>query len=142
MIHGHGGNIYEVAGVLNCRPSEILDMRSNINPLGPPPGLLEYLMANMDAITRLPEVDAGSTVERFILIKLLGGLSANEVWQRLAREKILIRLCANIQGLSDRFIRISLKMPGDNRLLASSLLAVGCGSETQADGLNKLRVAC
>ena len=65
MIQGHGGNIYECAGQLNCRPSEILDMSSNINPLGPPPGLLQYLKENMDAITRLPEVDAGSTVERF-----------------------------------------------------------------------------
>jgi threonine-phosphate decarboxylase len=78
----------------------------------------------------------------FILIKLRGGLSANDVWQRLARQNILIRRCANIQGLSDRFIRISLKTPDDNRLLASSLLTIGCGSETEADGLNKLRVAC
>jgi hypothetical protein len=76
MIHGHGGNIYEIAGRLNCRPSEILDMSSNI------------------------------------------------------------------QGLSDRFIRIALKTPADNRLLASSLLTIGSGSETQADGSNKLRVAC
>jgi len=65
MIHGHGGNVYEVAGRLNCRPSDILDMSSNINPLGPPPGLIEYLKANMDAITRLPEVDAEFTIKRF-----------------------------------------------------------------------------
>lgn len=43
MIHGHGGNIYEVARQFDCRSSEILDMSSNINPLGPPPGLLQYL---------------------------------------------------------------------------------------------------
>ena len=65
MIHGHGGNIYEFARQFNCRPSEILDMSSNINPLGPPPGLLQHLKANMDAITRLPEVDAGLSVARF-----------------------------------------------------------------------------
>jgi len=65
MIHGHGGNIYEVASRFDCRPSEILDMSSNINPLGPPPGLLQHLKENMEAITCLPEVDAGLTVRRF-----------------------------------------------------------------------------
>lgn len=65
MIHGHGGNIYEVASRFDCRPSEILDMSSNINPLGPPPGLLQHLKENMATITCLPEVDAGLTVRRF-----------------------------------------------------------------------------
>ncbi len=65
MIHGHGGNIYDVARQLNCRPADIIDMSSNINPLGPPPGLLQYLKDNLDSIMRLPEVDAGITVKRF-----------------------------------------------------------------------------
>ena len=65
MIHGHGGNINEVARQLNCSPSEIIDMSSNINPLGPPPGLVQHLKSNLDAITRLPEVDAGETVKQF-----------------------------------------------------------------------------
>ncbi|MCP4628604.1 MAG: pyridoxal phosphate-dependent class II aminotransferase [bacterium] len=374
MIHGHGGNIYDFARRLNCRPSEILDMSSNMNPLGPPPGLLQYLTENMEAITRLPEVDAGSAVERFgrfigvdsdcllagngttqfiyaipqmlktskalivgptysdygdacrlqgipctfllanesgefnpdieqldraldkvdtificnpnnptgalipadalrdlcrshseknfiidesyldfvpnaenetmvnsglnnvmvllsvskifkipglrtgfikacgdriekfkqhllpwstnslaqlaidyiadekvmiqafiketrhnilnqrrqfysalgnaghfrlfisqapfVLIKLRGGLSANYVWQRLARKKILIRRCTNVQGLSDRFIRISLKSPDNNRLLAARLLAISRGAEKEGGSLEELRVAC
>lgn len=65
MIYGHGGNIYEVARLFNCRPSEIIDMSSNINPLGPPPGLLQHLKNNLGTITRLPEVDACITVKRF-----------------------------------------------------------------------------
>jgi len=65
MIHGHGGNIYDVARQLNCRLADIVDMSSNINPLGPPPGLLQYLKDNLDSITRLPEVDAEVTVKRF-----------------------------------------------------------------------------
>ena len=32
MIFGHGGNIYEVARQLNCRPSDAIDMSSNIDP--------------------------------------------------------------------------------------------------------------
>jgi len=373
MIHGHGGNIYEVARRFDCRPSEIIDMSSNINPLGPPPGLLQHLKENLEAITRLPEVDAGSTVRRFaefigveserllagngttqfiyaipqvlesarvlivgptytdygdacrlqgvphifymtkesedfipdieaieqdlqpadtificnpnnptgtlipaadlkslcrcypkknfiidesyldfvphaanetmvhagldnvivllsvskifkipglrtgfitgaaagiekfrthllpwstnslaqlamdyiaehkamiqefidetrryissqrqqfcntmektadlriyngqasfILLKLQGELSANDVWQKMAEDKILIRSCANVQGLSDRFIRISLKTPEANRLMASRLLAIDRGAEKSRGGLTALRMA-
>jgi threonine-phosphate decarboxylase len=374
MIHGHGGNIYEFARRFNCRPSEIIDMSSNINPLGPPSGLLQYLKDNMDAITRLPEVDAGLTVKRFgsfidvdsdqliagngttqfiyaiprvlnsgralivgptysdygdacrlqgipytvfkadesrefkpgieqidqalekfdtificnpnnptgalipadalrnlcrshskkkfiidesyldfvpnaenqtmvdsgldnvivllsvskifripglrtgfitasgdsieklrshllpwstnslaqlaidfiaerkalvksfisetrlyiknqrqefykaiehvdhfrsfqsqapfVLLKMRRGLSANYVWQRLAREKILIRRCTNVTGLSDKFIRISLKSPDNNRLLAARLLAITNGAEKEVGSFKKLQVAC
>jgi len=42
MLGGHGGNIYEMARRLGCAPSEVIDMSSNINPLGPPPGLVNY----------------------------------------------------------------------------------------------------
>ena len=68
MIHGHGGNIDEVARQINCQPSEIVDMSSNINPLGPPPGLLQYLNDNLDAITRLPEVDAAETLKELRVV--------------------------------------------------------------------------
>jgi hypothetical protein len=50
MLGGHGGNIYEVARRLGCAPSEFIDMSSNINPLGPPPGLVNYLEKNIDTI--------------------------------------------------------------------------------------------
>ena len=33
ITFGHGGNIYEVARQYKCRPSDIIDMSSNINPL-------------------------------------------------------------------------------------------------------------
>jgi len=58
MITGHGGNIYDVARRLGCKPFEIIDMSSNVNPLGPPPGLKEHLKENLDLINALPEVDA------------------------------------------------------------------------------------
>jgi len=43
MLKGHGGNSIELARQLGCSPHEIIDMSSNINPLGPPPGLIKYL---------------------------------------------------------------------------------------------------
>ncbi len=65
MIDGHGGNIYHLAAQLGCCPDEIIDMSSNVNPLGPPPGLLEYLRNHLDGIKALPEVDSGAAVSAF-----------------------------------------------------------------------------
>lgn len=58
MIRGHGGNIYQLAERLGCRPEQIDDMSSNINPLGPPPGLAEFLAGHTAAVCALPEVDS------------------------------------------------------------------------------------
>lgn len=65
MLKGHGGNIYDLAQRLGCNPFEIVDMSSNVNPLGPPPGLNEFLKDKLTTIVALPEVDARSTVEGF-----------------------------------------------------------------------------
>lgn len=65
MITGHGGNIYDVARRLECKAFDIIDMSSNVNPLGPPPGLKEYLKENLNSITALPEVDAKDIANKF-----------------------------------------------------------------------------
>jgi len=65
MIGGHGGNVYALARRLGCAPTDILDLSSNVNPLGPPPGLREHLAGHLDAIAVLPEVDSGEIVERY-----------------------------------------------------------------------------
>jgi threonine-phosphate decarboxylase len=65
MLNGHGGNVMETARRIGCDPSEIIDMSSNLNPLGPLPGLLDYLKNRIDVITTLPEVDAATVVAQF-----------------------------------------------------------------------------
>ena len=60
MIEGHGGNIFALAERLGCRPEDIVDMSSNINPLGALPGLIEHLRERLERISMLPEVDAHS----------------------------------------------------------------------------------
>jgi threonine-phosphate decarboxylase len=65
MIIGHGGNIYDTAAGLGCDPSDIIDMSSNVNPLGPPAGLGAFLKENLEAITALPEADAALLVRSF-----------------------------------------------------------------------------
>jgi len=65
MLGGHGGNVYEMARYLGCAPSEIIDMSSNVNPLGPPKGLVDFLKKNIDAVTCLPEVDSREITNHF-----------------------------------------------------------------------------
>jgi len=65
MLHGHGGNRIELARKLGCSPQEIIDMSSNINPLGPPPGLIRYLKHHIDVVGSFPEVDGREISERF-----------------------------------------------------------------------------
>lgn len=65
MINGHGGNIYAMAQRLGCTPFEIIDMSSNVNPLGPPPGLVSFLKEHINEITALPEVNAKRIVNDF-----------------------------------------------------------------------------
>jgi threonine-phosphate decarboxylase len=65
MIIGHGGNIHEIASKLGCAPSEVIDMSSNVNPLGPPPGLVEHLKQELSVIESLPQADAKAINESF-----------------------------------------------------------------------------
>lgn len=65
MIFGHGGNIVQIAKIMGCNPEEIVDMSSNVNPIGPPPGLEAYLKKRIDQSRILPEVDAASAVGAF-----------------------------------------------------------------------------
>ena len=65
MIAGHGGNIYDLARRLGCRLADIVDLSSNVNPLGPPPGLSDYLSQHMDVIGSLPEVDNRGIIQDY-----------------------------------------------------------------------------
>ncbi|MBC7319248.1 threonine-phosphate decarboxylase [bacterium] len=53
----HGGNIYKFARILHREPSQILDFSANINPLGFPQGLKEYLYHSLDSIICYPDPD-------------------------------------------------------------------------------------
>ncbi|MFW5976339.1 MAG: threonine-phosphate decarboxylase CobD [Bacillota bacterium] len=51
----HGGNVEEVKKIYNLSEEEIIDFSSNINFLGPPPGLKKLLSKKINEITRYPE---------------------------------------------------------------------------------------
>ncbi len=65
MITGHGGNVEVLARHLGCPTDEITDMSSNLNPLGPPAGLEDFLKENIGRIRALPQADARDMVRVF-----------------------------------------------------------------------------
>jgi threonine-phosphate decarboxylase len=65
MIIGHGGNKQQLADVLGCPLADIVDMSSNLNPLGPPQRIEQVIINNLGEIRSLPEPDAASMVKGF-----------------------------------------------------------------------------
>lgn len=65
MIIGHGGNIQALAEKNGCAIDDIIDMSSNINPLGPPDGLERFISENIGKIGSLPQPDAWDMVTAF-----------------------------------------------------------------------------
>jgi len=69
-----------------------------------------------------------------MLIGLPDWISSSEIFYRLARDKILIRNCANFSGLDERFVRISFKKEKANLMLAERLNEIleSCRSKTES----------
>ncbi len=65
MIQGHGGNKKKLAEQLSCPVEDIIDMSSNLNPLGPPENIPRLIREKLSAIHSLPEPDAASMGEGF-----------------------------------------------------------------------------
>ncbi|MBI4776439.1 MAG: threonine-phosphate decarboxylase [Deltaproteobacteria bacterium] len=61
----HGGKVFDTARKLNVPPEEIVDFSASINPLGPPPGLKEYLFERFERVVHYPEIGAGSLARAF-----------------------------------------------------------------------------
>jgi threonine-phosphate decarboxylase len=83
------------------------------------------------------EIKVLPSITPFVLIKLPHFLSARHVCAQLAQDKILVRDCTNFNGLSDQFIRISLKTREENRMVAEKLLTLIQNSKIQSQKSDK-----
>lgn len=54
-VYGHGGDVESAALRFGLKPGQFTDFSANINPLGPPPGMLEGLRAALPEIIRYPD---------------------------------------------------------------------------------------
>jgi threonine-phosphate decarboxylase len=97
---GHGGDLAAALKRWNPSGGELVDFSSNINPLGPPPGLVEHLAALLPQITAYPTPQARelrakiSSYFNVPVERLLLGNGANEMihlimlWRRPRRVHI------------------------------------------------------
>ncbi len=65
MIIGHGGNKKGLAIRLGCNVEQIIDMSSNLNPLGPPETIEQFICDNVKKIHSLPLPDAAGMRKGF-----------------------------------------------------------------------------
>lgn len=61
----HGGDILSMARRLGCGVEDLIDLSSNLTPLGMPPGLREELSARLSEISFLPESGSETLVRLF-----------------------------------------------------------------------------
>lgn len=63
-IFGHGGDLRTASARFGLAPDSFLDFSANINPLGPPPGVLDLLNKAMPYITAYPDPGHRGLVSR------------------------------------------------------------------------------
>ncbi|WMT39908.1 threonine-phosphate decarboxylase CobD [Paenibacillus sp. D2_2] len=54
-VYGHGGDLQTAAERYGIAPEQMMDLSANINPLGPPPGLLDKLREVLPEIVKYPD---------------------------------------------------------------------------------------
>lgn len=64
-IGTHGGNIISMAIELGCPVTDLIDMSSNLTPLGMVPGLKDMLIDKLDEISYLPETASHALIDAF-----------------------------------------------------------------------------
>ena len=74
-----------------------------------------------ERLRRIPGIKSYPSEAPFVLVKLCATITSDRIWNQFVQNKILIRNCSNFHGLSDRYIRISLKTPEANQLVADKL---------------------
>jgi threonine-phosphate decarboxylase len=72
-------------------------------------------------LSHIPGIKPYPSEAPFVLIRLSSTITSEKMWDQFVQSKILIRNCSNFHGLSDRYIRISLKTPEANQLVADKL---------------------
>ncbi|MFF2908780.1 pyridoxal phosphate-dependent aminotransferase [Paenibacillus sp. NPDC057934] len=68
--YGHGGDLLTATELYGGKVGAFLDFSANINPLGPPPGLLEMVREMLASVTAYP--DPGHRIFKGLLAETLG----------------------------------------------------------------------
>lgn len=77
-----------------------------------------------NGLCHLKQLRVFESTANYLLVRLDEGLSGEELYRRLAAERILIRRCGNYSGLGDNYIRIAVKSREENSQLLKALDAI------------------
>lgn len=87
---------------------------------------MEALILGVSGLVMIPGVGP------FVLFRLPEGVSSRAVWEAMLGHGLLVRDCANFQGLGGRYARISLKDEHANTLAAQCLVSLAGGPFSKA----------
>jgi threonine-phosphate decarboxylase len=87
-----------------------------------------YVSVEREALARglagLPGLTPFPSAANYLLVEMRNALTAAELRNRLLEKRILIRDCANFQGLDGRFFRVAVRSGEENRRLLVALAEV------------------
>ncbi len=82
----------------------------------------DYLFTRLQSISGLQPRPSSTN---YLLVKITrGGLSSAKLYEKLARQGILVRDCRSFRDMGNRFIRVAVKRRSDNRRLLAALQQV------------------
>lgn len=74
-----------------------------------------------DRLARFPRLRVYPSRANFLLVEILGGMTARELAQQLLADLIIIRDCATFDGLTTCFFRIAVRTRDENERLVACL---------------------
>lgn len=77
-----------------------------------------------DRLSELKQLRVYPSRANFILAEITGGMTARELRERLMRQRLLIRDCANFVGLTPQFFRVAVRTREENDRLVGALKGI------------------
>ncbi|HIJ81335.1 MAG TPA: threonine-phosphate decarboxylase [Desulfuromonadales bacterium] len=77
-----------------------------------------------DGLLQIPRLKPYHSSTNFLLVEILGGMTAAELAGQLQRQWLLIRDCANFRGLTPAFFRVAVKTGEENSRLLGCLKTI------------------
>lgn len=82
----------------------------------------KYLLTELG---KLKGLKLFSSSTNYLLVKITrSGLSSGKIYEKMARQGLLIRDCRSFRGLGDKFMRVAIKGRRENKLLIKNLKKV------------------
>jgi adenosylcobyric acid synthase len=69
----------------------------------------------------IPELKAFTSAANYLLLRLVNGMKAQDLADRLLQEGVAIRVCSNYQGLDESYFRVAVRTRHENKTLLYKL---------------------